>query len=101
MAPSQPAESVLPPAAREFFLLLGRAETVVCQNCPEDEEEIEIFRAKVSAYEAALRTRLRQWDDLPESTAERHRSRIENLGQSLEQILSERRRAPAEVEIEP
>eukprot|EP00933_Yihiella_yeosuensis_P061791 TRINITY_DN64643_c0_g1_i1.p1 TRINITY_DN64643_c0_g1~~TRINITY_DN64643_c0_g1_i1.p1 ORF type:complete len:275 (+),score=81.40 TRINITY_DN64643_c0_g1_i1:77-901(+) len=108
MAPTAPssAERLMPsPAALEFLMLLGRVESAVRQECPEgsgeeSEEDIKVWKAKVRCYEESLRERLKLWEDLPESTAERLRSRIEDITPALEKALDEKRKALAAPKVE-
>jgi len=100
MAPTQ----CLPPrVALDFLQFLAKAEGVAKGKGSfwdvEDEEggelDEDIFRAKVHAYDAALRSQLSCWKDLPEAASERYRSRIEDLTPALEQTLERRRQAAA------
>lgn len=52
--------------------------------------EDEVSRAKLKAYEAALRERLAGWNGLKEATVECYRSRIEELGPKLENAIEQR-----------
>jgi len=51
------------------------------------EESVEIWRAKVAAYEKSLLDRLGCWRDIDKASAERYRSRIEDLGPTLQRVL--------------
>lgn len=90
---------------REFLVLLGRIETAVRRGCPQEEgnfdcgEDLEVWRAKVRSFEAALRERLSGLG-VSESSAERYRSRIEELTPALEIALAEQRQAAATTEPE-
>mmetsp|Transcript_50186 Transcript_50186/g.99170 ORF Transcript_50186/g.99170 Transcript_50186/m.99170 type:complete len:284 (+) Transcript_50186:88-939(+) len=85
-----------PPVALDFLLFLARVEKVVsafdAEGLAESHDDAEIWRAKVKAYEAALRNQLDRWQDLTDAVAERYRSRIEEIAPSLERKLSDRRR---------
>merc|ERR1719422_229758 len=105
MAP--PSQPQIPPVAMQFLLFLGKAESAVAGNgsfweSEESEEcrEDEIFRSKLHAYEAVLRTQLANWKGLSDPAKERYRSRIEDLLPTLERTL-ERRCKPAEDVVMP
>eukprot|EP00929_Paragymnodinium_shiwhaense_P096233 TRINITY_DN57780_c0_g1_i1.p1 TRINITY_DN57780_c0_g1~~TRINITY_DN57780_c0_g1_i1.p1 ORF type:complete len:325 (-),score=89.30 TRINITY_DN57780_c0_g1_i1:122-1096(-) len=53
--------------------------------------EEELWRAKLTAYEATLRDRLCLWENLGEASTECFRSRIEDLRPALERSLEARR----------
>eukprot|EP00401_Gymnodinium_catenatum_P017310 CAMPEP_0117559068 /NCGR_PEP_ID=MMETSP0784-20121206/53168_1 /TAXON_ID=39447 /ORGANISM="" /LENGTH=281 /DNA_ID=CAMNT_0005356431 /DNA_START=47 /DNA_END=889 /DNA_ORIENTATION=- len=94
-SPKSPLQSL------EFVLFLERVEATVIAASTSGRLGIavsesgdldeDIWRAKVAAYEQALRTRLGSWAGLGEASAERFRSRIENLSPTLERSLAARR----------
>lgn len=85
---------------REFLVLLGRIETAVRRGCPQEEgnfdcdEDLDVWKAKVRSFEASLRERLAGLG-VSESSAERYRSRIEELSPALELAMAEQRQAAA------
>lgn len=101
MAPGQAGGGSPPPeGSLEFLLLLSRVEAWVRSATLADQEGgavgedcASIWRAKVTAYEKSLLDRLGNWTGLEQVAAERYRSRIEELGPTLEARVQAERRA--------
>ncbi|CAJ1375151.1 unnamed protein product, partial [Effrenium voratum] len=78
-----PPDARLPTYAAEFLVLLAHVEKTLKSGQLQDDGDLDIQKAKVASYEAALTSRLECWQNLSEHQMEQYRAKIEQLGSAI------------------